>query len=94
MFQRDNKELSANVILQVNDRVIIGTERFMRKKDEMSSAFLSKQRKAVGNTKTLFNEVELSVSSEKKIMTTRQKKILDLKTTTTQESFRSQRALV
>lgn len=93
LFQRVDRLLSVMVILQVDDSLIVGTKSFLRTEDEMSAAFLSKLRKAIGKTKILIHGVELSLTSEKKIRVTQQKKILDLKTPTTQESFRRRRAL-
>lgn len=56
----------------------------------MSTAFLSKRKKAIGKSKTLFIAVELLVGNEKKIILLQGKNILDREKPTTRVSVRHQ----
>lgn len=93
LFRRVKKFLLAMVLFQVDDSVIIEMESLLQTEHEMSAVLQSKRRKVIRKTKKLCNGVKQSVTSDKKITMTEQKKILDRKMPTTQESFRSQPTL-
>lgn len=60
-FQPSDNLLSAMVILQVDHRVIVGSEGILRTEDEMSTVLLSSPRRHLEEERTTFNGVELSL---------------------------------
>lgn len=73
--------------------MIVGTESFLQTEDKWSGAFLSKPRKGLRNEQLTFNGVTTCLDNDKQITITRQKNTLELEMSTTEEAFRSHRAI-
>lgn len=81
--------LYAMVILQIDDSVIIGLGKSLRRKDEIGMAFLSKPRKRLREEQTTGNGDNLSLTRDKRILDNKQRYVLEVILPTTEEAFRS-----
>lgn len=81
------------VILQIDDSMIVGTERFLRTEDQMSTLFLSTPSKCFEKYQITTNGVELSLHIDKQIRMIQDKETLKLEMPDHQDAFGSQRAL-
>lgn len=80
------------IILQVVDRLIVGTRAFLKIEDREFKLLLSKPRLPLQPTVTCFIGVELSVKTCELIAMTEKEKIIKLAVPRTEEGLRSQRA--
>lgn len=53
LYQKNGVALSAVVVLQVDDSIIVGLDEFLRIKDEKAKNTLSKDRKRLGEELTI-----------------------------------------
>lgn len=85
--------LTGMVVLQVDDRLIVGTKEFLNNEGAESKKFIGNSRSSVDRTISLSNGLDIFLKDNPRISITQQKKIESLTILRTGKSFKKQHAL-
>lgn len=93
LIQSKLGKLTVLVILQVDDRLVLGTEKFLAQEEDALKKIKNNERKFLKNKRKYFNELKMKIDEKDHILTSQSDKIDKLKIPNIRKDLSSQRAM-